>query len=34
MASQSMLLDVLSEIPEIKVCVAYEINGKRVTNYP
>jgi adenylosuccinate synthase len=29
-----MLLDVLSELPEIKVCVAYEINGQRVTNFP
>lgn len=29
-----MLLDVLSELPEIKICTAYEINGKRVTNFP
>jgi adenylosuccinate synthase len=29
-----MLLDVLSELPEIKVCVAYQINGQRVTNFP
>lgn len=29
-----MLLDVLSELPEIKVCVAYEIDGRRVTDFP
>jgi len=29
-----MLLDVLSELPEIKVCTAYEINGKRTTVFP
>lgn len=29
-----MLLDVLSELPEIKVCTAYEVNGKRVTDFP
>ena len=29
-----MLLDVLSELPEIQVCTAYEIDGKRVTNFP
>jgi adenylosuccinate synthase len=29
-----MLLDVLSELPEIKICTAYEIDGKRVTNFP
>ena len=29
-----MLLDVLSELPEIQICTAYEIDGKRVTNYP
>ncbi|MBN2291039.1 MAG: adenylosuccinate synthase [Pirellulales bacterium] len=29
-----MLLDVLSELPEIKVCTAYEIDGKRVTDFP
>ncbi len=29
-----MLLDVLSGLPEIKVCTAYEIDGRRVTAFP
>jgi adenylosuccinate synthase len=29
-----MLLDVLSELPEIKVCTAYELDGRRVTDFP
>jgi adenylosuccinate synthase len=29
-----MLLDVLSELAEIKVCVAYEVNGRRTTQFP
>jgi adenylosuccinate synthase len=29
-----MLLDVLSELEEIKVCTAYEIDGKRVVDFP
>jgi adenylosuccinate synthase len=29
-----MLLDVLSELPELKICTAYEIDGKRVSNFP
>jgi adenylosuccinate synthase len=29
-----MLLDVLSKLPEIKICTAYELNGKRVTQFP
>lgn len=29
-----MMMDVLGHIDEIKVCVAYEIAGKRVTNFP
>ena len=29
-----MLLDVLSELPEIKICTAYEIDGRRVTDFP
>ncbi|MBL9092300.1 MAG: adenylosuccinate synthase [Planctomycetaceae bacterium] len=29
-----MLLDVLSELKEIQVCTAYEINGKRVETFP
>ncbi|MBI1900575.1 MAG: adenylosuccinate synthase [Planctomycetia bacterium] len=28
------LLDVLSELPEIKVCIAYEIDGRRLTTFP
>lgn len=27
-------LDVLSELEEIKICVAYEINGRRLKNFP
>jgi adenylosuccinate synthase len=29
-----MLLDVLSKLPELKICIAYEVNGKRVTQFP
>jgi adenylosuccinate synthase len=29
-----MLLDVLSDLPEIKICTAYEIDGRRVTTFP
>ena len=29
-----MLLDVLSELPELKICIAYELDGKRITNFP
>ena len=29
-----MLLDVLAELPEIKICTAYEIDGRRVTDFP
>ncbi|MDX1965034.1 MAG: adenylosuccinate synthase [Pirellulales bacterium] len=29
-----MLLDVLSELGELRVCTAYEINGQRVTDFP
>lgn len=29
-----MLLDVLSELPEIQVCTAYEIRGKRTDQFP
>ena len=29
-----MMLDVLAALPEIKVCVAYEIDGKRVEHFP
>lgn len=29
-----MLLDVLSQLPELKVCVAYQLDGRRVTDFP
>jgi adenylosuccinate synthase len=29
-----MLLDVLSELEEIKICTAYEIDGRRVSAFP
>ncbi|REJ68820.1 MAG: adenylosuccinate synthase [Planctomycetota bacterium] len=29
-----MLLDVLSGLPELKICTAYEIDGRRVTDFP
>jgi adenylosuccinate synthase len=29
-----MLLDVLSELPELRLCVAYELNGRCTTNFP
>ena len=29
-----MLLDVLSELKEIKICTAYEVNGQRTTEFP
>ena len=29
-----MMMDVLGHIDEIKVCVAYDIDGQRVTNFP
>ena len=29
-----MLLDVLSALPELKICVAYELDGKRITHFP
>jgi adenylosuccinate synthase len=29
-----MLLDVLSELHEIQVCTAYEIDGRRMANFP
>ena len=29
-----MLLDVLSALAEIKICVAYEVNGRRTTQFP
>src|SRR5208282_3861049 len=29
-----MLLDVLSQLPELQICTAYELDGKRITNFP
>ena len=29
-----MLLDVISQLPEINVCTAYELDGKRITHFP
>jgi adenylosuccinate synthase len=29
-----MLLDVLSELPELKICTAYELDGRRITDFP
>ena len=29
-----MLLDVLSQLPELKICTAYEIDGRRTTQFP
>jgi len=29
-----MMLDVLSQLPEIQVCVAYELDGERIDHFP
>jgi len=29
-----MLLDVLSQLPELRICVAYELHGRRTTTFP
>ncbi len=29
-----MMMDVVSQLPEIKICVAYELDGKRIENFP
>lgn len=29
-----MLLDVLSTLPEVKICVAYQLDGERTTTFP
>lgn len=29
-----MLLDVLSQLPELRICVAYELDGRRSTHFP
>lgn len=29
-----MLLDVLSQLPELRICLAYELDGRRITHFP
>lgn len=29
-----MMMDVLSHLPEVKICVAYELNGERLERFP
>ncbi len=29
-----MMMDVVSQIPEVKICVAYELDGERITHFP
>jgi adenylosuccinate synthase len=29
-----MLLDVLSQLPELRICVAYELDGRRIGDFP
>jgi hypothetical protein len=29
-----MLLDVLSKLPELKICTAYDVNGRRIAQFP
>jgi len=29
-----MLLDVVSQLPELKICTAYELDGRRITHFP
>lgn len=29
-----MLLDVLGELPELRICTAYELDGKQITDFP
>ena len=29
-----MLLDVLSQLPELQICTAYELDGQRIMNFP
>ncbi len=29
-----MMLDVLSELPELKICVAYDLHGQRIEQFP
>ena len=29
-----MMMDVLSQLPEIKICVAYDLDGQRIEHFP
>ncbi len=29
-----MMMDVLSQLPEVKICVAYELDGERIEHFP
>ena len=29
-----MMMDVLSRLPEINICVAYDLNGQRIDRFP
>ena len=29
-----MMLDVLSQLPELKICMAYELDGRRIEHFP
>jgi adenylosuccinate synthase len=29
-----MMMDVLSQLPEVKICVAYEFDGQRIDRFP
>ena len=29
-----MMMDVLSHLPEIRICVAYDFNGERINTFP
>jgi adenylosuccinate synthase len=29
-----MLLDVLSQLPQLKICTAYELDGRKITDFP
>lgn len=29
-----MMMDVLSQLPEIKICIAYELDGRRIDHFP
>ncbi len=33
-ALSMMMMDVMSQLPEIKICIAYELDGKQVTDFP